>query len=229
MNARIPSFVWRLIFAAALVAVFLASRSRAGDCCGAYVVAYAAPYVPQGDSWVFARGRYTHDPATGARVSQYEPIAPVEPLPDQRLVSSGYSRQRTVLRGADGSTDTYYRVQSYGNGSGGLDAEWERFHDAWRGSTVAGGSFSGVAPYGYGGFGPWGGGAWGTWPPGNRGWGDNFPPPWDVTAPSYGFGSAGPDPRRLDPDAADGYRDGVRPKESTREFFQRVPRAGFAP
>lgn len=221
---RIPAFIWRLIFAAALVAIFFATRSRASACCDTYVVAYAAPYVSQPDSWVFAPGRYTHDPATGARVAQYEQVAPVEPLPDQRLVTSGYSRTRSVLRGADGSASTYYRVTSFGNGRGGMDAEWERFHDAWRGSTVSGGAFAGgFAPYGgYYGYGPYGGGY-----PGHHGRGHAYPPPWDVTAPNYGYGSAGPDPRRLDPDAADGYRDGVRPKESNREFFRPIPKAGF--
>jgi hypothetical protein len=226
MNSRIPTFVWRLVFAAALVAVFLVTRSRADDCCGGYVIASVAPYIPQADSWIFAHGRYTHDPATGARVAQYDEIEPVEPLPDQRLISSGYSRSRTVLRGADGSADSYYRVQSYGNGRGGMDAEWERFHDAWRGSTVAGGAYAGSAPYGFGGYGYGFGYPGGH--PGYHGYGNGSPPPWDVTAPSYGFGSAGPDPRRLDPDAADGYRDGVRPKESNREFFRRIPKAGFS-
>jgi hypothetical protein len=221
---RIPAYVWRLVFAAALVAVFFATRSRAGECREPYVIAYAAPHMPQADSWVFARGRYTHDPSTNARVAQYEAVAPIEPLPDQRLVTSGYSRSRSTLRGADGSSDTYYRVQSYGNGRGGLDAEWERFHDAWRGSTVGGGAYSGFAGgypgYGYGNYG---------YPGGHFGhYGHGSPPPWDVTAPSYGFGSAGPDPRQLDPDAADGYRDGVRPKETNREFFRPIPKAGFS-
>ena len=163
MSSRIPSLVWRLVFAAALVAVFFAARSRADDCCGGYVIATAAPFVPQADSWVFARGRYTHDPATGARVAQYDQVAPVEPLDDPRAITSGYNRTRMVLRGADGSANTYYQVQSYGNGRGGLDAEWERFHDAWRGSTVAGGAYSGVfSPFGFGGFGPGGYGGGGV-------------------------------------------------------------------
>lgn len=231
-SPRIPAYVWRLVFAAALIAVLLATRSRAEECREPYVVAYAAPYAPQADSWVFARGRYTHDPVTGARVAQYEEVAPVEPLPDQRLVTSGYSRSRTVLRGADGSASTYYRVTSFGNGRGGLDAEWERFHDAWRGSTVGGGAFGGFGygfpGYGYGGgYAPYGGGGGPGW--GHQGQhGPGYPPPWDVTAPSYGFGSAGPDPRRLDPDAADGYRDGVQRRESNQEFFRPIPKAGFS-
>ena len=240
MTSRIPSLVWRLVFAAALVAVFFAARTRADDCCGGYVIAHAAPATPKGDSWVFARARYTHDPATGARVAQYDQIAPVEPLDDPRLVTSGYSRNRTVLRGADGSASTTYQVTSYGNGRGGLDAEWERFHDAWRGSTVAGGAYGGgFAAGGFGGFGGYGGGGYGGggyggggygpgWGGGgHRGNGPGYPPPWDVTAPSYGYGSAGPDPRRLDPDAADGYRDGVQRREPNREFFEPIPKAGF--
>jgi hypothetical protein len=51
-------------------------------------------------------------------------------------------------------------VQSWGNGNGGIDAEWERFHDAWRQSNLIGSFFNqnSAVPYGYGnGFGqPWG-------------------------------------------------------------------------
>lgn len=98
-------------------------------------------------SWVFKRSTFTHDPQTNVRVAQYDRIAPVEALPDPREVTSGYRRTRTTLRGINGSVDSYYQVQNYGNSRGGLDAEWERFHDAWRQSTVAGG----YSQYGYGG------------------------------------------------------------------------------
>src|SRR5688500_9373853 len=139
----LPAFVWRLILAAAVVAVFMLTRADAAECC---LPAPVEPRVflvsqPTVDSWVFARSRYTHDPETGARVAQYSMKPPIEPLDDPRLVTSGYSRSRTVIRGPDGSVDTHYRVQNFGNGRGGMDAEWERFHDAWRGSTVAGGQF----------------------------------------------------------------------------------------
>lgn len=224
MNTRMTSILWRLLLAAVLVIVFFATRSRAQDCHCGNVLAYATPYVPQSDSWVFARGRYTHDPDSGARVAQYEEIAAVEPLPDPRAVTSGYRRKRTVLRGADGSVDTTYQVQSYGNARGGIDAEWERFHDAWRGATVAGGNYYGYSPYGgfpgygYGPYPGYGGGYPGAFPPGYRGgYGPGY------TSPSYGYGSAGPDPRRLDPDAADGYRDGIKRREPTRQFFRPVP------
>jgi len=156
----------------------------------------------------------------------------IEPLPDLRQVTSGYFRSRTVLRGADGSTDTTYRVQSYGNGRGGMDAQWERFHDAWRGATVGGGRY-GIGGYGYG-YGPYGGyggrAGYGVDPGygGRPGYGVD---PGYGVMPGYGGrydrplppglerpGYRGPDARRLDPDAADGYptRDRRRPD---REFY----------
>jgi hypothetical protein len=104
----------------------------------------------QQPSWIFMHSTYSHDPMTGARVAQYERIRPVEPLEDERNVTSSYRRTQTNLRGADGSTDTYYQVQAWGNGRGGMDAEWERFHDAWRESVLAGG-YSNFNP-GYGGY-----------------------------------------------------------------------------
>ncbi|MEM9187062.1 MAG: hypothetical protein AAGB00_11255 [Planctomycetota bacterium] len=94
--------------------------------------------LAQTPSWVFARGTYTHDRMTGARVAQYQRVAPVEDLDDPRLGTSRYRRIRTTLRGADGSIDSTYEVQRFANGRGGLDAEWERFHDAWRQSLLSG-------------------------------------------------------------------------------------------
>jgi hypothetical protein len=236
----LPMFVWRLLLAAALVAVMLLTRAHAADCDCELATPKVVPVVFQQprDSWLFMPSRYTHDPATGARVAQYAMKPPIEPLDDPRLVSSGYARQRIILRGADGSVDTTYRVQSYGNGRGGMDAEWERFHDAWRGSTVAGGQYSAYYPpygfgyggYGYGGYGgpgygggngaggPGGGPGYGYGPgfgnggaPGylNRGYNGRF---------GYGPGFGQPDAGRLDPDAADGYREQI-PRESDRQFF----------
>jgi len=102
-------------------------------------------------SWIFRRSTYTNDPVTGARVAQYERIPPVEPLSDERNVTSSYRRTQTNLRGTDGSSDTYYQVQAWGNGRGGLDAEWERFHDAWKESFLQGGYYNYNQGPGYGG------------------------------------------------------------------------------
>ncbi len=138
VNCRFAHFV--VLVAALLGEVGVASGTSPADCCDA------------ASSWIFLPGRYSHDPFSGARVAQYAEPEPVEPLPDPRLVTSGYQRSRWVLRGPDGNNDTYYEVRSFANGQGGLDAEWERFHDAWRQSTTSGGydQFSRGPAYGYG-------------------------------------------------------------------------------
>jgi hypothetical protein len=166
------------------ILIFECTLALAGEApCTADVPCVTEIYIAQTEpSWVFRRGTYTHDPYTGARVAQYMRTPPVEPLDDQRMVTSRYRRSRTNLRGIDGSVDTYYEVQAWGNGRGGIDAEWERFHDAWKESYLTGGYFNqgpgNYAPWGYGGFGgagagygfpgygfpghggPWQGGPW---------------------------------------------------------------------
>ena len=227
MKNTLSPLAWRLLFAAALVTVVLMNRARACDC--VYPLAYAAPIQPQGDSWIFAPSRFSHDPETGVRVAQYTAKPPVEPLPDQRAVSSGYARSRTVLRGPDGNVSTYYQVQNYGNGRGGMDSEWERFHDAWRGSTVGGGNFAagfGVPPFGFGGYGGFpGGGFPGGGFPGGGFPGGGFPGgghqrggygPGTGYVPGYHPGT--PDPRLLDPDGADGFYND-RHRTPDRRFF----------
>lgn len=131
--------------------------------------------APQSTSWIFDRSTFTHDPETGARVAQYMRTPPVQPLADQRAVTSSYRRTRTNIRGLDGSSDTSYQVQQWGNDRGGIDAQWERFHDAWKESYLSGGYYyqGGYGPRGYGGdpgmgygaprygYGqPWYGGSW---------------------------------------------------------------------
>jgi hypothetical protein len=214
----LPIFVWRLLLAAAITLAFMLTRASASECCPpapeprVFLVSQ-----PTTESWIFAQSRYTHDPETGARVAQYSMKPPIEPLDDPRLVTSGYSRTRTVIRGPDGSVDTHYRVQNYGNGRGGMDAEWERFHDAWRGSTVAGGQFQAFYPqygYGYGGgYGNSGGYGYGGGFPGYGSGRRNFEPSF-----GYGPGFGRPDAGLLDPDGADGYRD-ERRRTPDRKFF----------
>jgi hypothetical protein len=101
-------------------------------------------------SWIFSRSTYTHDPENGARVAQYQRLPAIEPLEDERLVTSRYHRTRTNIRGINGSVETYYDVQTWGNGRGGIDAEWERFHDAWKESFLQGGYYNQGPGYGYG-------------------------------------------------------------------------------
>jgi hypothetical protein len=156
----------------------------------------AQPYVAEcyavdsQPSWIFRRSTYSHDPYTGARVAQYMRTPPVEPLDDERMVTSRYNRKRTNLRGSDGSLDSYYEVQHWGNGRGGIDAEWERFHDAWKESILSGGFYNQTPS-----FGPWGfgGGGFGFGNPGfgNPGFGfpgHGFPPAYPHGASPYGGG-----------------------------------------
>ena len=124
-----------------LVAGIVMSPARADECC-------------EQPSWIFQPSTYTHAPENGARVAQYARHAYVEELPDPRLVTSGYRTTRTNIRTANGGLDSYYQVQSWGNGRGGIDAEWERFHDAWKESYLSGGYYNGYTGYGgYSGYG----------------------------------------------------------------------------
>lgn len=186
MTKLLPSRIAALTIIAFVAAnSFAALASAFETCCG----------PEAGPSWVFAPSTYTNDPMTGARVAQYERKTPVEPLDDERNVTSSYRRTRTNIRGTDGSTDTYYQVQAWGNGRGGLDAEWERFHDAWKEAYLSGGYYSSQSgPSGYGpgyGYGNPGYG-YGGWGPGNGGpgWG-NGPGPGNWNGPSNGWGGPG--------------------------------------
>ncbi len=123
-------------------------------------------------SWIFRRSTYTNDPETGARVGQYARIDPVEPLPDQRLVTSSYRRMRSENRGRDGSMDTTYVVQGWGTGGGELGAQWQMFNDVWKESILSGSFYNGEQA-----FGPWGSGRWG-WN-GNPNWNNGWGPCWN--------------------------------------------------
>lgn len=189
-STPIPAFVWRLLLAVAILLVLALQRASAASCvCAEPACRHVVAAEPPSTSWIFRQSRYTHDPETGFRVAQYDPLPSIEPLADPRLVTSGYSRSRTVLRGPNGTVDTSYQVRSYGNGRGGLDAEWERFHDAWRGSTVGGGGYQGF--YGAG------GGFFGGFPP--------YAAPYDNVGP--GAAANGPYGRGYGPGGWYGRRD----------------------
>ncbi len=154
--------------------------------------------LEQQPSWAFRASTYTHDPATGARVAQFDRIAPVEGLDDPRAVTSSYRRTRTNIRGTDGSVDASYQVQSWGNGRGGIDAEWERFHDAWRQSLLSGSFFNQNSQfphgnaYGYPGDFGYGNGGYGGY--GNGGYGNGGGYPY-THPPQYGKPPYGPTPQ----------------------------------
>jgi hypothetical protein len=169
-------------------------------------VAVAYPYPENEEpSWIFRSSTYTHDPYTGARVAQYMRTPPVEPLEDERAVTSRYRRTRTNLRGADGSFDTYYEVQAWGNGRGGIDAEWERFHNAWKESYLQNGYYNQTPTWG----GAWNhGGRWnhgGPWHHGGPGYGH---PGGGYPGGGWGGGGWGQGGNNYPPNGPNGYGDG---------------------
>jgi hypothetical protein len=142
MNAYSP--LGFIAFAMSCASAVFATESPCARC-----AAPTAPRVVQvcfedeeQPSWVFRRSTYTHDPNTGARVAQYQRLPAIEPLEDERLVTSRYHRTQTNLRGTNGTSESYYDVQAWGNGRGGIDAEWERFHNAWKESYLQGGFYN---------------------------------------------------------------------------------------
>ncbi len=189
MNVFSPVRRFALAIGVAPLIAFISAITAAATPCAPDAPCGVVVVNPEneGPSWIFRPSTYSHDPHTGARVAQYMRTPPVEPLPDERLVTSRYRRSRTNLRGTNGSVDTYYEVQAWGNGRGGIDAEWERFHDAWKESYLQGGFYN-QAP---GWNGQWGNGApWNNGGPwnGGHGYGYGFP---GYGFPGPGFGGWG--------------------------------------
>lgn len=86
MNTRIPLALW-------LVAV-------GGSCAAA-------------QDWFYFPSTFSHDPATGRRVTQFAPADPAIVAHQQPLVRSGFRQQQSVIR-AGGSLDSYNAVDRYG-------------------------------------------------------------------------------------------------------------------
>jgi hypothetical protein len=184
------------LMSSAAVAGFVHTAAACDAGCAPVPMAFAYRVAPvsyeefdhsPAHSWVFKRSTYTNDPETGARVGQYARIEPVEPLDDQRLVTSSYRRMRSENRGRDGSIDTTYVVQGWGNGGGGIDAEWQMFNDVWKESILSGSFYNGeqaAGPWGDRWNNGWNGGGWngGGWNGGGPGWGN----------PGWGGGWNGP-------------------------------------
>ena len=64
--------------------------------------------------WVFRQARYTHDPVTGERVTQYAPEAPVYAPVDPTYRQSGQIFQNARFRNASGSVDRVQVRQQWG-------------------------------------------------------------------------------------------------------------------
>jgi hypothetical protein len=141
------------------------------------------------NDWLFAPSRYTHSRTTGNRVVQHTPLPAPAALPETADITSGYRKTRINLRGPDGTVDSYYRVQNFGAPAGGIDAQWERFDDAWRGAILQGGAFTSYPSYGYGG--PGYGTGYGGPGYGGPGYSPGFGGP-GFGGPGYGPGFGGP-------------------------------------
>ncbi len=68
-----------------------------------------------GADWIFAPSRYSHDPATGERVVQYEAPPPARIPNDPTYVESGYRHRRSGLQ-VGGSYDYQHIVETWGEG-----------------------------------------------------------------------------------------------------------------
>ncbi len=67
-------------------------------------------------SWIFAPSRYSHDPATGQRVTQYAPPATPYLTSDPTYLRSGYHHSRTSFQFGNIS-DNLHVVETWGAGA----------------------------------------------------------------------------------------------------------------
>lgn len=113
--------------------------------------------------WETMPSYFSHDPATGKPLIQYDRIGPFYYPPQGDYAVSGYRVTNNIMHPGFGSTDRSTYVESWGNGRGLRDAQSEREFNAWTRSPWLAGRRA-----------PWFGG------PG-------FGPPW-----AYGPGFASP-------------------------------------
>lgn len=99
-------------------------------------LAFAAPASAE---WAFRQSYFSHDPATGERVSQYAPVAPSLTPVDPTFLRSGYRQNHVALYAGDGE-DNLHVVETWGAG------QWIRPYGEWLFPFRAG-----ATPYG-----PWG-------------------------------------------------------------------------
>ena len=94
------------------------------------IAAMVFAFVPAGadaeeSSWIFLPSHYTHSPATGLRVAQYQPEEPSVLRCDPTYQESGYRHQESVL-GFGAGADRLHTVQTWGQGTSIRPyGEWE--------------------------------------------------------------------------------------------------------
>lgn len=85
-------------------------------------VAAAPGHAVEGD-WIFKRGRFSHNPVTGVRVSQFAPLPPVPASYSGNYQQSGYRHTNSTLR-LGGSVDRTHVVETWGNGGQAFASAW---------------------------------------------------------------------------------------------------------
>lgn len=121
--------------------------------CAAQLIGLALVHVAAGADWITAPSYYTHDPATGQRVTQYSPIGPFYKFPRPDYRRSGYRHTRSSIQAGE-SADNLHVVEKWGRPVRPY-GEW-RFpyrpysvpYPAW-GPPFAGLGRSGYYPYPY--------------------------------------------------------------------------------
>ena len=81
-----------------------------------WIALSAGPATAGEGDWMFFRGDFTHDPASGRRVAQFAPIPPVYYPYAGDYTRSGYRYTNSSLRVGE-SVDRYTRVETWGNGA----------------------------------------------------------------------------------------------------------------
>jgi hypothetical protein len=150
-----------------------------------------------GADWIVKRSRYTHDPNTHARVTQYSPIGPFYANDMPNYQKSGYRQSRSSIQ-VGPSADHLHIVETWGQPVQPY-GEW-RYpyrpysvpYQAWGppyGGLNVGVGFGYFPPYGGFGGGGFGGGGPGMGPGGPGGPGGG--PGWPGGGPGFGPGFGG--------------------------------------
>ena len=161
--------------------------------------------------WLTLPSRYTHNPSTGERISQYRKIqAPSVPQP-ANFRTSGYTHTRSSLNYGQ-SADNYHRVEQWGDPVRPY-GEWRfpfrpystpypNWGPPYAGLNIGGGYYGPFGPVPYGPY--WGAGM----NSGNSNPGNQYPAP---GTPSQGAFMAPDSGASMNPTASPGAADGLLP------------------
>jgi hypothetical protein len=120
--------------------------------------------IPSADAadWIFMPSKYSHDPQTGQRVTQYAPVEPVLVAVRPDYATSGYRHTQSRIR-VGGSSDDLHITEEWGRPVRPY-GEWQHPfrpysvpYDLWGPPFPDWGpaAWGNAAPYGAYGYGPW--------------------------------------------------------------------------